>query len=175
MTLVRLTSAALLLMLMLSGCSEPLPTVAEEHDQQIETSWMVDRAATDAVEFLEQGGMYENASTDQDIDGQYVLPMIRQLRDDFGLDVRALLDDPEIAFAIVVDVSQMPLGDDRRPQVMDIIEETDKKFPGVLIDKWGDRWLSFDLLDEQEMEVFPQETLDNLKRLIAADRVANRG
>jgi len=35
--------------------------------------------------------------------------------------------------------------------------------------------LSFDLLDEHELETFPGETLARLKQHVADDRAANRG
>lgn len=164
-----------LAVLIFPGCSDDMPTIAELHDDQIERSWIKDRQMVDAVPFLENGGVYENTSTDHDIDGKYVLPLVTRLHKEFALDVHALLVDSTQAFAVIVDISGLTLNDDRRSLIVDAIQQTDDKFPGVLADKWGDDWLSLDLLDESEIEVFTDDDLEDFKQKIVAERNANRG
>ena len=156
-------------LLLLSGCSDSDPTEAESLDNQIDESWMEDRKLVDAVSFFEGGGIYESTPQYSDIDEHSVLPLIRRMKNEFGLNVQAMLDhdDPEIAFAIVADISQC---DDRAPLAW-AIEEADQAFAGMILDNWGNKWLSIDVLDEGETsELEEAGDLELLKRHIAARR-----
>jgi len=165
----------LLTLLLVSGCNSDTPNIAEHHDDQIESSWMQDRDMVDAVQFLEDGGVYENTLPDHDIDAKIVLPLVRQLRDEFALDVYVLLTDSAHAHSVIVDISELPRNDDRRPLIVDAIQKADDEFPGLLADKWGEEWLSFDLLDEFETKVFTKADLEALRKNIRDERDANRG
>ena len=165
----------LLAVVALFGKRESRATIAEIHDGQIEAGWMVDREQVDAVTFLEEGGVYENKPEKADVDRTYLLPLLKQLKDDFELSPVALLDEPRIAFAVVIDVSGLSAEDGQRSGVVDAIQAADDAFPGLLVDKWGGRWLSLDLFDEQDLEVFPEKTRKKFERLVVEDREANRG
>lgn len=127
--------SALIIAALLSGCGDGGPTIAEQHDEQVESVWIPGRSSTDAIAFLEQGGIYENASTDEDIDRSYILPLMKRLSAESGLKTQVLLDEPNVAFAIVVDISELTADDDRRAAVVDAIQQADDEFSGLLIDK----------------------------------------
>lgn len=169
----------ILLILLVEGCGTSEPTGIQEsdsapetHDAQVVSIWMPGRETTDAIAFLEGGGVYESLLTDVDIDKLNLLPLLRRLRDDFGLAPVALLDDPEVAFAVIVDIRQLegPKGD-----VVDAIEEADDDFSGLILDKWGEQWLTIDMMDETELQPLVQGgALENLQEMLAIERNAIR-
>ncbi len=169
----------ILLILLVEGCGSSEPTGIQEadsapetHDAQVVSTWMPGRETTDAVEFLEGGGVYESLLTDVDIDKVHLLPLLRRFRDEFGLTPVALLDDPEVAFAVIVDISKL---EGPKGNVVDAIEEADNDFSGLILDKWGEQWLTIDMMDETELQPLVQGGgLENLRETLAAERDAIR-
>lgn len=123
-------------------------------DNQIEEQWIASRTVVDAIPFLESGGHYEDledstdVSTDVSIDKMYVLPLIKQFRDELSLKAVAVLDEPKFAMAIVIELPQDPL---QRQRIGHILQVADDAFPGLLMDNWGQKWLSLDFLEEREL------------------------
>lgn len=119
-------------------------------DQQIEEQWIAQRTVVDAIPFLERGGHYEDQEIEKgvSIDKQYVLPLIKQFRDELSLKPLAVLDDPQFAMAILLELPQDTV---QRQKIGHILQQADEAFPGLLMDNWGQKWLSLDFLDEREL------------------------
>lgn len=165
-------STVVCLLLSICGCGESEPTIAETHDTQIVESWFPGRSTGNAVEFFEGGGQYESMTADSDIDREHLLPLLRTLQDDLGLQPVVLLDEPDIAFAVVIDVSDRTI--DRGP-VVDAIVAADEQFPGLILDKWGNDWLSIDVLDTGETAMMAEGgQLEQLQIHLAEERAAVR-
>jgi hypothetical protein len=131
------------------GCGNSAHTQAVALDKQIEEKWMANRKVIDAVQFLEGGGHYENLGDDDEvpIDTPFVLPLIKRFRDEFSLSPVAVLDDPQSAMAILVELPSDPAV---RKRIGEVLQQADDAFPGLLLDNWGKKWLSLDFLDEKE-------------------------
>lgn len=162
----------ILLCACLAGCGETEPTIAEMHDSQIVESWFPGSPVEDAVAFLDDGGVYESLAAESDIDREHLLPLLRQLRDEFGLEPLVLLEEPDLAFAVVIDVSAASVD---RSSIVDAIVAADEQYPGMILDKWGRNWLSIDVLDLGETELMAESgQLEQLKIHLAEEREAIR-
>lgn len=133
-------------LLLICGCGETPPTNAESLDAQIDESWIEGRTRANAVRFFERGGVYSSSPEFPDIDRRIVLPLVKRLEDECGLTVEALLehDEPNIAFALIADISEI----EDRSGIATICQEADQSSPELVLENWGDRWISIDILDE---------------------------
>lgn len=124
-------------------------------DAQIEESWLVDRELVDAVDFFENGGQYEDSGDPAApaIDRPTILPLVRQLRDDLGLEVQAVLEEPQVAFALLVEV---PEEETDQARLRDVLKQADREFFGLIMHHWGYRWISLDFFDEAEMALLEE-------------------
>lgn len=159
--------------IVLAGCGDDRQPPELSFDQQVEQQWMEGRERVDAVEYLESGGIYENTSSDLKIDQEHLLPLLKKLQDDFGLTVEALLDpdNKQIAFAIVVDVSDRA----SHPDIVAAIEEAERDLPGLVQDYWGDHWLSIDIMDDFETKMLGNDGhLELLRKHLTAQRARIR-
>lgn len=124
-------------------------------DQQIEEGWMNGRETVDALQFFENGGIYENrdAPGTTDIDQNYVIPLVKQLRDKHRLEVLVVMHDkiPNAAMAVIVEA---PADRQSRNEVRQTILELTDFFPGLATQNWSHRWVSLDFFDEEEAVVF---------------------
>lgn len=167
-----IAARALLLMpvMMVCGCGSSAITNAEALDKQIEERWMANRNVVDAITFLEGGGHYENLSDDDEvpIDKQYVLPLIKRFRDEFSLNPVAVLDNPQSAMAILV---ELPADPAIRKRLGTALQDADEAFPGLLMDNWGEKWLSLDFLDENEVAALKNSgTLEVIQKEVESRR-----
>lgn len=137
---------------MICGCSDPAIQDAKDLDQQIEKRWMTDRQSVEAIPFLQQGGHYENIGAPDEIavDQSFLLPFLIRLRDEINLKPQALLETPEQAMAVIIEI---PAESARRNQLRKVLQEADDAFPGLLMDNWGLTWVSIDYLDDREVDV----------------------
>jgi hypothetical protein len=160
--------------IILAGCSDETVQAPElTFDQQVEQEWIEGRERVNAVEFLESGGVYEDTSPDLKIDREHLLPLLRKLQDEFDLTVDALLDSDnnQIAFAIVVDLSETA----RHADIVSALDEADGSVPGIIQDFWGERWLSIDIMDEFETQMLEKDGhLELLRQHLAAQRTRIR-
>jgi len=138
-------------------------------DRQIEEIWMQGRETEDALEFFAQGGQYESrpGQGTAEIDQKYVVPLIRQLRDEHGLKVLVIKRDdvPGIAMAVI---AQAPLDRAERNRVRQTILAADDAFPGFAMQNWSHHWVSLDFLDKEEMD--PLIRSGSLEKLQASQR-----
>lgn len=143
---------AVMLMAMSAGCGSTSISDPVALDKQIEEKWLAGREMVDAIEFLERGGQYENLEIPDaaQIDQDHVLPLLKSIRDELSLNPMAVLLTPERAMAILIDNPSAPA---KRNRLRDLMQAADDKFPGLLIDNWGEKWLSLDFLDEREVGV----------------------
>lgn len=136
----------------------------QQLDRQIEEDWIYGREVVDAVEFFEKGGVYENQPGEgaEDIDRKFLLPLVKRLRNEYGLTVLAVKRDdaPNMAMAVI---AEAPKDQATRNRVRAAILETADAFPGFAMQNWSHRWVSIDLFDEQELKVFPAKTLEKLR------------
>jgi hypothetical protein len=131
-----------------AGCGSSAINDPVALDKQIEKDWMPDREMVDAISFLEGGGKYEDFDEASTIDQTCVLPLLKRFRDELSLSPRALLEDPQLAMAILVEV---PEDASRRTRLRKMLQEADESFSGLLMDNWGQKWLSLDFLDDNEV------------------------
>lgn len=124
-------------------------------DHQIEDGWMNGRETVDALQFFENGGVYENhdAPGTEDIDQKYVIPLIKQLRDKHQLEVLVIVHDklPNTAMAVI---AEAPADRASRNEVRTTILERTDSFPGLVTQNWSHHWVSLDFFDEEESIVF---------------------
>jgi hypothetical protein len=143
------TGCALLACLM--GCSEP-PDYESQFDQQVHEDWLATGKMHPAVSFFEQGGHYyakdEGADT-PDLDQDLIVPLLKGLASEFRLPQHVVTqpDNPSYAWAILVELPEEPA---TRQKLERYLEEADAGFSGMIIQQWGNRWLSLDFLDEDE-------------------------
>lgn len=143
---------AALLMAMSAGCGSTSISDPVALDKQIEEKWLTGREMVDAIEFLERGGQYENLGIPDEapVDQDHVLPLLKRIRDELSLNPVAVLLTPERAMAILVLNPSAPA---KRNRLRDLMQAADDEFPGLLMDNWGEKWLSLDFLDEREVTV----------------------
>lgn len=124
-------------------------------DHQIEDGWMNGRESVDALKFFENGGIYENrdAPGTTDIDQQYVIPLIKRLRDEHRLEVLVIVHDklPNTAMAVI---AEAPADRASRNKVRQTILEMTDSFPGLVTQNWSHHWVSLDFFDEEEAIAF---------------------
>lgn len=139
-------------------------------DQQIEEQWMVGRQTVDALEFFQQGGVYENrpGSIAEQIDQQHVIPLLRTIHERHQLSIRAILHEevPKQAVAVIVQVPPDRAG--RNALRKTIVEATDA-FPGLLTQFWSHRWVSLDFFDEEE--AIAHKMAGSFEKLKASQRI----
>ena len=133
-------------------------------DRQIQESWMAGREVVDAWEFFENGGVYESDSRPaaEGVDQNYVIPLIKELREKHHLKVMAILrnDVPNTAMAVI---AEAPPDRRSRNEVRATILETNDTFPGLVLQNWSHQWVSLDFLDGDEIKVLKPQTLERLK------------
>ncbi len=132
------------------GCGDSVVSDATALDAQIEDQWMANREVVDAIPFLEKGGRYENVGNKGEvpIDKPYVLPLLKRIRDELSLKPVAVLEGPQHAMAILIEIPKDPV---KRQRMEGILQQAADSFPGLLMDNWGHKWLSLDYLDQQEV------------------------
>lgn len=134
-------------------------------DKQIEEGWMNGRETVDAMAYFENGGVYENrdAPGAKDIDQQYVIPLIKQLRDKHHLEVLVVVQDKLRNTAMAV-LAEAPADRKTRNEVRRTILDMTESFPGLATQNWSHRWVSLDFFDKEESEVFHRSgAFDKLK------------
>ncbi len=142
-------------------------SIPDIHDEQIVRDWMPGRPSTDAVEFLSNGGTYASSDVEPNLDQELLLPLLRVLKDECGTEPLVLLDDPERAFAVIVDVHSTDID---RSTIIDAIERANKDYSGLILDKWGRTWLSIDLLDQSKARLLEESgRLEQLRESISAE------
>lgn len=161
---------SVVLIVVCSGCGSSPVIDPVALDTQIEEQWLAGRETADAVEFLEKGGQYENKGLPEEvpIDQVYLLPLLKKIQKELSLKTVAVLLKPERAMAVVVLIPAKPAD---RNRLRELVQATHDEFPGLLLDNWGEKWLSLDFLDEREVEVLKEAgALDTLRKELEHQR-----
>jgi uncharacterized protein YlxP (DUF503 family) len=139
-------------------------------DRQITEEWMAGREVVDALEFFEKGGVYENRDSDEamDIDQKYVVPLVKRLKDEFHLNVLAIVEPDSTNTAMAI-VAEVPPDRETRNKIRAAILETADKFPGFAMQNWSHNYVSLDFLDE--LEITPLREAGALEPLRASQRM----
>jgi len=144
--------AAALTLLCLTSCGEPEIDLEELVDRRVDEEWMQPGMYVDAGPFFEEGGHYYDHPEMEDrpqLDEQHIIPLLTELREEFDLPQYVVLDDqtPGVAWAVVM---KLPPGSGARQALHEFLDNADKQFPGMILQEWGQEWLSIDFLNEEE-------------------------
>jgi hypothetical protein len=133
-------------------------------DRQIQEEWMPGREVVDALKFFDGGGTYKSdARTDAaGLDRDYVVPLLKRLRDEHHLRVTVILRD-DVPNTVLALLAEAPASRAARNAVRTTILEAADGFPGLVLQNWSHQWVSLDFLDAQEMTAFKPQTLARLK------------
>lgn len=121
---------------------QPLP----ETDTQV-NYWIQQFDKTNAIEFLENGGLFMNARVrDGKLDEEVVLPLLKRIKEETGIEPLASLmpDSNKIAGMMLVNLPADPAKLERLKQ---IFVEADDAYEGPILRNYGDLWMHFELMD----------------------------
>ena len=136
----------------LPGCGRDYK---EEADQSVVEDLLGRGQKFEAIAFFEQGGTFydmeddpqENAKVDQEI----LLPMLKSLHSAYPTQQWVVPEEgqPKVGFALLI---ELPSDNQQVDAMARIVEAADAKFDGLILQQWGHRWLSIDLLDKETYE-----------------------
>jgi hypothetical protein len=137
--------------LLLSGCGRDHEA---DVDSKVTEEWMQDGMYVDAIEYLEDGGEYDDveaADGTPELEAAAILPFFRRLKEEFDFDQYAILiEDADYCWGFVV---KLPDDAAKRKEFQAFLESENESFPGLILEEWGHEWLSLDFLDEQAAKV----------------------
>ncbi len=138
------------------GCSPDIKQVA---DAMVTDDFLKKGTQVTAIPFFEKGGRYfdDNASTK--VDREIVLPLLQKLESISRTPQWVVPDerDPQRAFAVLI---ELPNDNTVVDTMAKAVEEADAKFEGMIMQQWGHRWLSIDLIDKESAEFFKKANPD---------------
>lgn len=149
-------------LLAITGCGGQPPVDQVSLDAQIEDQWMANREVVDAIEFFEKGGLYSDPFEESGVEKKHILPLLTRIRDELVLKPLVVQDDPENAMAVLI---ELPADTATRKRMAAMIQEADDAYDGLVMDHWGKKWLSFDWVEGEELEML--EEADALDTIIA--------
>ena len=143
---------AALSLVCLVGCGEPEIDLEELVDRRVDEEWMQPGMYVDAGPFFAKGGHYYDHPDMEDrpkLDEPHIIPLLTKLREEFDLPQYVILDEqsPGVAWAVVM---KLPPGNGARQAIREFLDNADKDFPGMILQEWGEDWLSIDFLNEEE-------------------------
>lgn len=144
------------------GCSESEVDFNEINESRIEKSMSSGAfKQVDAIEFLQQGGLYvdDPAFDDSPIDKPLVLPLLKTLEGDFGFEWIALVNPDQKQGRAYDIVAKIPVGVSRT-RVEKRLKELQQEFPGDILQSWGEEWFSIDFFNSEEAD-FLNEDLES--------------
>lgn len=154
MTMRFATTISMLGLLTLASCGEPSIDLEEWVDQRTENEWMQPGKYVDGAEFFAEGGHYYNHPDDPEatqLDEPYIIPLLNRLREEFDIPQYVILDEePKMAYAVVM---KLPDGRGKRKALEEWLNDEDAKFPGMILQEWGNKWLSLHFLDHEEAAI----------------------
>lgn len=142
--------AALVLILGTLGCR---PDYKRTADDLVEETYLGSEQRCNAIPFFEDGGRYFDDDDSTAVDREILLPLLKQLHDVARSQqwVVPHKDDAKRAFAILIELPHDKVLFDKMAKR---VEEADARFPGLILQQWGHRWLSLDFVDEEQAEFF---------------------
>jgi hypothetical protein len=144
--------ATLLALTMTIGCSRAVDTAAR-FDTQVEQSWTKDANWGNAIALLSTGGNFVDSGEpgEQLLDVPHVLPLLKRLNAEFGLQWEAITEAKNPTRALAV-VAQLPADPSAQLKIRQAIEREQNDFPGAILHQWGHRWLSVNFLTKEQFE-----------------------
>jgi hypothetical protein len=143
---------------LLSGCgSDPTAGWETANDQQVQRSF-ANQKTGDAIASLERGLTYidQDEPGEQKLDKPVVLPLLKRLKQEFGLDWQAAISkgkDP-----IILNIyAKLPSQDGIREKIEAALDREQKTFPGAILQAWGNDYLSLEFQTEETAEFFEKE------------------
>lgn len=134
------------------GCSQqPQVDRKAQFDRQVHEHYFKEFGQADAIELLSGNGIYVDSDEPDTpkLDRLHVLPLLKRLQADFGMQPIAVTAkrDPDLILAVVAELPEGISVED----VQDMLYNVEEIFPGEILQHWGNKWLSLDFLNEQEI------------------------
>jgi hypothetical protein len=132
------------------GCSPDIKQVA---DAMVTDDFLKKGTQVAAIPFFEQGGRYFDEDASTKVDREIVLPLLQKLYATSHTQQWVVPDerDPKQAFAVLI---ELPADEAVVDAMAKAVEAADAQFDGMIVQQWGHRWLSIDLMDKETMEFF---------------------
>ena len=149
--------AGLVTMTLMAGCSEKPIDHDARFDTRVEESWTKDSQWIDAVELLSSGGAFiDTGEPDgQLLDTPHVLPVLKRLSEEFGLEWQAITEEVNPTQALAI-VAKLPENTSIREKFEAALKLEQKSFPGSILYQWGHRWLSISFLNQEQSDMIEQ-------------------
>jgi hypothetical protein len=149
---------ALTLLILVSGCGQDLKSHA---DQMVADEYLKAGKHVKAIPFFEAGGKYfdQDEAKPSQVDQKILLPMLKDLYQLHPGQQWVVPDtrNAKVAFAVLIELP----GDAAQVDAMaKIVEAADDKFDGKILQQWGHKWLSVDLIDQETAEFFRKSDPD---------------
>lgn len=146
------------LLLLVSGCGQDLQSRA---DQIVADEYLKAGTHVKAIPFFEACGRYfdEDEANPSQVDQKIVLPMLKDLYQ-FHAGEQWVVPDPrdaKVAFALLIELPEDAAQVDAMAK---IVEAADDKFDGKILQQWGHKWLSIDLIDQETADFFRKSDTD---------------
>ena len=131
-----------------SGCGHDYHNLADQHVRQ---DMLTKYDKREAIPFFEHRGQLFDTGRTTTVDREIVLPLLKELQEIAATEQWAMLkpDDPDWALVVLVGLPPDSRVVDRMAQV---VQAADDKFPGLIVQQWGNEWLAFDLIDQETYE-----------------------
>ena len=144
------------LCLLAVGCSPDIKQVA---DTMVTDDFLKKGNQVMAIPFFEKGGHYFDDDASTKVDREIVLPLLQKLDTISHTPQWVVPDerDPKRAFAVLI---ELPSDNSVVDTMAKAVEEADAKFDGMIMQQWGHRWLSIDLIDKAAADFFKKANPD---------------
>jgi len=146
--MIRCYVFAFLLLIPLGGCRPDFKRIADEHVQ----ANLLESEKREAISFFEQNGRLFEVDETGSIDQEIVLPMLRQLNEVAPTEQWVLLRPDKKSSAIAVLV-ELPRDANKVDRMAGVVQASDDKFSGFIIQQWGHNWLVMSLIDQKSYEI----------------------
>ncbi len=146
------------------GCGAKPIDLESRFDDDVENAWSTKWKWVDAVQFFEKGGMYVDSGDPEDpaLDRPHVLPLLKRLQQEFGLEWQAVLDNTNQTTALAV-VARLPNDSTIRQRIEASLQREQASFPGDILQQWGHKWLTLDFLNEAQAKFMEEEDTKKTK------------
>ncbi len=138
------------------GCSPDIKQVA---DELVTDDFLKKGTQVAAIPFFEKGGHYFDDDATTKVDREIVLPLLQKLDTVSRTPQWVVPDerDPKRAFAVLI---ELPNDKSVVDTMAKAVEEADAQFDGMIMQQWGHRWLSIDLIDKESADFFKKANPD---------------
>jgi hypothetical protein len=127
--------------------------IKDSADQYLEGGLMASTEKQQAIPFFEGKGHYYDTDTTTNVDREIVLPLLKRLNELAPTEQWALHEKTKSDTAVAVVVG-LPKNAQLVDRMAEAVQEADAKFPGFIVQQWGNQWLLFSLIDEETHAYF---------------------